>query len=531
MAPGRQKRCLLVLGMHNSGTSLLSNLMHGAGISLGPNLLLRNRMPEQRRPPYDYYEDADIVRLQDETLLDLQRHWSSYRAAWPLPPAYHPSRELFRQKLQQLIPERLGRNSLWLVKDPRSAVLLEDWLLVLRQLNVEPRLLLVHRDPTSNIRSFSRKGRVPPLWAEALWQRTYQQALLAVSTLPDECWAITRFEDLLQQPQASVLELCEWLQHPINAKQRDQLAARVNQALPAFPPAPGSDQRDGKGLMHSATRALTEQLQMRSRNAPPKALLADELQEALADGTTPLELNRINTDGQTLLPKATVTIVSNELQGGGAEGGGGLESRALGTALASAGHRVTLLVIGGPTPAEAPELPGIQVHHLQGSDCNRPELLRRVASWLRDQPCDVVHLHDWPGLANGLRQALQPHPPQLIVGLSDAGKERGLELDGVQQADWLISPPQAMATWTEQHWLDGQRPEQLVVNQSCPLPQQLGPAETWRIELSWQAFHERLPRLSTDSAAQDPEEAKATTDAKDSTASPWRKLLTRIRGK
>ena len=95
-----------------------------------------------------------------------------------------------------------------------------------RQLNVEPRLLLVHRDPGSNIRSFSRKGKVPSLWAEALWQRTYQQALLAIRTLPDECWAITRFEDLLQQPQASVLELCEWLQHPINAKQRDQLAAR-----------------------------------------------------------------------------------------------------------------------------------------------------------------------------------------------------------------------------------------------------------------------------------------------------------------
>ena len=47
MAPGRPKRCLLVLGMHNSGTSLLSNLMHGAGVPLGPHLLLRDRMPEQ----------------------------------------------------------------------------------------------------------------------------------------------------------------------------------------------------------------------------------------------------------------------------------------------------------------------------------------------------------------------------------------------------------------------------------------------------------------------------------------------------
>jgi hypothetical protein len=418
-----------------------------------------------------------------------------------------------------------------LVKDPRSAVLLEDWLLVLRQLNVEPRLLLVHRDPASNIRSFSRKGRVPPLWAEALWQRSYQQALLALRTLPDECWAITRFEDLLQQPQASVLELCEWLQHPINAKQRDQLAARVDQTLPAFPPDPGSDQGDGKDLMHPATRALTQQLQSQSICAPPNVLLADELQEALADGATPLELNRIHKEGQTLLPKATVTIVSNELQGSGGEGGDGSESRALGTALASAGHRVTMLVISKPSPIEAPELPGIQVRYLQGSDFSRQDLLRLVASWLKDHPCDVVHLHDWPGLTSGLRQALEPHPPQLIVGLSDTSKERPLELDGLQQADWIIAPSQVMATWAEQHLLDGQRPERLVVNRSSPLPQQLGPAETWRIELSWQAFHERLPPRSADSAAKGAEEAKPTAGAKDSAASPWRKLLTQIRGR
>ena len=150
-----------------------------------------------------------------------------------------------------------------------------------------------------------------------------------------------------------------------------------------------------------------------------------------------------------------------------------------------------------------------------------------MASWLQDHPCDVVHLHDWPGLANGLRQALEPQPPQLIVGLRDADKERTLVLDGLQQADWLVSPSQAMATWTEQHWLDGQRPKHLVVNQSCPLPQQLGPADTWRIELSWQAFHERLPRRAIDVVG----EEKATAGAKDLAASPWRKLLTRIKGR
>ena len=158
MARSTHQRCALVLGMHNSGTSLLGNLMHTAGIPLGPDLLLRERIPEEKRPRYDYFEDDAIVQLQDACLLELQRHWSSYRSAFQMPPRDHPARERFRQRLAELIPIRLKTDPLWLVKDPRSAVLVEDWLEVLAGLNVEARPLIVHRDPASNIRSFSSKA-------------------------------------------------------------------------------------------------------------------------------------------------------------------------------------------------------------------------------------------------------------------------------------------------------------------------------------------------------------------------------------
>ena len=58
--------------MHNSGTSLLGNLMYTAGIPLGPDLLLRERIPEEKRPRYDYFEDDAIVQLQDACLVELQ---------------------------------------------------------------------------------------------------------------------------------------------------------------------------------------------------------------------------------------------------------------------------------------------------------------------------------------------------------------------------------------------------------------------------------------------------------------------------
>mgnify|MGYP001274614736 FL=1 len=170
--------------MHNSGTSLLGNLMHASGLPLGPDLLLKDRIPEATRPRYDYFEDETVVKLQDSTLLSLQRHWSSYRAAFTLPPIDHPARERFRESLRAVVAKRFERETLWLVKDPRSAVLVEDWLNVLSAMEVEPRLLVVHRDPLSNIRSFSSKGQVPLMWAEALWQRTYANATTAAANLP-----------------------------------------------------------------------------------------------------------------------------------------------------------------------------------------------------------------------------------------------------------------------------------------------------------------------------------------------------------
>ncbi|QNI46840.1 glycosyl transferases group 1 family protein [Synechococcus sp. A15-60] len=490
-----------MLGMHNSGTSLLGNLMHTAGIPLGPDLLLRERIPEEKRPRYDYFEDEAIVQLQDACLLDLQRHWSSYRSAFRLPERQHPAREQFRQKLAKLIPLRLQKDAMWLVKDPRSAVLVEDWLEVLKTLNVEARPLIVHRDPASNIRSFSSKGQVPALWAEALWQRTYAEALLAASTVPQGNTAFTSFDALMGKPAQEIKRLCDWLERPLSAEAETLLSSRVDRNLPTQ----AKDNLSGAGSV-AELHPGTEALQVRLQNGVPDCaglptLLADELEQAANQSAAPLELNRFQREQQTLLPKVSVTLVTSELQGWGPGGGIGSAMRELAVTLRSAGHPVTVLLVQPGAAADGPALEGLAVHHLDSSGCSRLALVRRVAAWLRDHRTDVVHLHDWLGLASGLKEALQPHPPQLVVGihgpsawarhgnpwprdaqggllaeedqLFDEGVVRALELDGLLQADWLVSPSAAMATWVSDNLLNGHRPEHLLVNRNCPLAQRL----------------------------------------------------------
>ena len=494
------QRCVLVLGMHNSGTSLLGNLMQAAGIPLGPDLLLRERIPEEKRPRYDYFEDEAIVQLQDGCLLDLQRHWSSYRSAFRLPERQHPARAQFRQKLAELIPLRLQKDAMWLVKDPRSAVLVEDWLKVLQSLNVEARPLIVHRDPASNIRSFSNKGQVPAIWAEALWQRTYAEALQAASALPQENTAFTSFDALIGEPAQEIKRLCDWLERPLSAEAETLLSSRVDRSLPTQSKETPGDAGSAAEL-HPGTVALQARLQDGVPAAPGCQHCWRMNWSKPPTSPPPLELNRVQREQQTLLPKVSVTLVTSELQGWGPGGGIGSAMRELAVTLRSAGHPVTVLLVQPGAAADGPALEGVAVHHLDSSACSRLALVRRVAAWLKDHRTDVVHLHDWLGLASGLKEALQPHPPQMVVGihgpsawarngnpwprdaqggllaqeeqLFDEGVVRALELDGLLQADWLVSPSAAMATWVSDNLLNGHRPEHLLVNRNCPLAQRL----------------------------------------------------------
>ena len=488
--------------MHNSGTSLLGNLMHGAGVPMGPSLLLRDNIPKDRRPRYDYFEDSEIVELHDHELLEIRRHWSSYRASLSLPPRNHPGRIAFRDHLAKLLPTRFSNNKLWLVKDPRSAVLVEDWIEVLNSLNIDTRLLIVHRDPWNNIRSFSSKGQVPELWAEALWQRTYFNALQAAKKQTSEKVVTTSFDDLLSEPIKEVQRLCKTLDWRLDRKSLEKIEGRINFNLPTE----SNRQLDSKGKnesqkpLHPSTTALQTQLKGEYDELRLQ-LLADELERTTTSQEQGLQLNEIRLQEQSLLPKVKVTIVTSELQGWGRSGGIGSAYRELASALATSGHCIrVVLVQSGPIKGEKIGA-NIEVSHVDSSGESRLSLVRKIARSLKQQRTDVVHLHDWLGFASGLKEALGPEGPQLIVGihgpsawarsankwpitsdggllaseaqLFDEGVVQALELDGLKQADWLISPSISLKNWVIQNMLTTEQRALILVNRNCPLPQRL----------------------------------------------------------
>ena len=485
--------------MHNSGTSLVASLLHAAGMPMGDRLLFRRTIPADRRPSYDYFEDGDVVALQDATLLALQRHWSSYRASFTLPDLQSTQRTLFREQLTGLLKQRFKRQQLWLVKDPRIGVLLDDWQTVLSAMELDLKLLIVHRDPGSNIRSFSSKGQVPELWAEALWQRTYTNALSTAKQLQAHQVAFTSFEALMTAPEQETRRLCDFLQWRTPSNLADGVKACFDPSLPTQAPEPITAHR-----LHNSTVQLEKQLNRAAVQAKPPQetdLLAHQIWAALSSPAEPLELNGLHVNGQSLQPKLGVTIVTAELQGWGPCGGIGSAYSELALALAGAGHPLKILLVAPGTQDPSPAWLGVEVQRLDPSGLERLELARLVAATLRDHRSDVVHLHDWLGLGSGLEAELGPHGPLLVVGLhgpsawtrsgnpwprtpdgglavDDAvlhgeGLIRALELDTIRHAGLLVSPSRFMAHWVQQYLLQGNAPAPLVVQRNCPLSDRL----------------------------------------------------------
>lgn len=494
------KVCGLVLGMHNSGTSLAAALLDAAGAPMGPRLMVRQNIAEATRPAYDYLEDRDAVALNDELLCRLGRHWSSYRSSWPMPDRNQPDLTAiftdYEERLLCLIKARLGGgSSLWVVKDPRIAILLPSWLAVLHQLEVQPRIVVVHRDASTNIRSFSVKGQVPWLWAEALWQRTYTE-IFRIAAIQRQ---LISFQSLLSEPHLCCERMVSFLGHRPRSGWQDRVSSVVQPSLQKFQADSVGEEQSGCSGLTLAMQECLDRGEFPKGNWPEEdALLSSTLQQWLEPHPL-LQLHSAlppRNDGRL---RKRVALVTPELQGFGSSGGIGTAFLELGLALRQAGHLVEVLLVGGGEDRRAGPAADLPVRQIHPGDASLHDLSLQLARELAGGRYDIVHGADWLGLSRGFRRVLSADAsPQLVCGIHgcttwireatsppsdpaaldhEADVEAG-EIQAMAEADWLVSPSQALSQWLQRQLPEATRPERpTLVQQNLPA-QRIAAAES-----------------------------------------------------
>ncbi len=150
-APPADRTAYLVLGMHRSGTSAVTQLLALAGAELPANV-----MPGDEHNQKGYFEPWKIAIFNDERLRAAGSAWDD-PFAYPYKPLPDAEDAAWFERALALFDEEFPASAWPLMKDPRATVLLPFWRRVLEVKNVAARCVIPVRHPLAVAGSLRRR--------------------------------------------------------------------------------------------------------------------------------------------------------------------------------------------------------------------------------------------------------------------------------------------------------------------------------------------------------------------------------------
>ena len=198
-----QKACaFIVLGMHRSGTSVLTGVLRLLGIDLGSNFL-----PPNKDNLTGFWEHQEIYQIHENLLADLGSGWDDFRF---LPDKWWESDLIVhhRLELRRLIERDFAKSPMWGIKDPRMCRLLKFWQPLINNAKVAPKYIIIVRNPLEVAASLAtrdgfNKSKSCLLWLKHLieaerYSRNNTRVILTYADL------LTNWKSELQRMQESL---------------------------------------------------------------------------------------------------------------------------------------------------------------------------------------------------------------------------------------------------------------------------------------------------------------------------------------
>jgi glycosyltransferase involved in cell wall biosynthesis/GT2 family glycosyltransferase/SAM-dependent methyltransferase len=191
-------KIVCVLGMHRSGTSLVSRLINLLGLDLGPADKL---LPPHAENPRGYWEYRPFVDINEQVLERLGGSWHE-------PPTFVPGWEAspnladLRRQARALVAEDF-RSLAWAWKDPRTCLTLPFW----RQLLPPLRYVICLRNPAEVAKSLAQRDRFAVSKSIDLWH-LYTKSSLEHAQGPT---LFLFYEDLLESRDTEVGRLAAFV--------------------------------------------------------------------------------------------------------------------------------------------------------------------------------------------------------------------------------------------------------------------------------------------------------------------------------
>src|SRR5262249_35732650 len=150
------RTCIIVAGMHRSGTSATARVINLLGADIASDLL--SGIPDDN--DRGFWESATTYVFHDRLFAALDSAWD---APYPLVVGWvetDAARET-KQAILAHIDKEFANSKMFVVKDPRVSRLLPLWLLALDERSIEPVVVIPFRNPVEVAASLARRDGLP----------------------------------------------------------------------------------------------------------------------------------------------------------------------------------------------------------------------------------------------------------------------------------------------------------------------------------------------------------------------------------
>lgn len=210
--------CIMVLGMHRSGTSALGGILDGLGISMGKKLVAASKNNKK-----GYFENENIVHFNNDILFPmlgqkaddlelLHKNWENDESIQKLYPL-----------AKEIIKNDYTGQKLFGLKDPRMCILFPFWEKVLSELDIMIKVILPYRDPMEVYRSLQKRDNFSQEKSLLLWVKHVLFAEYYSRKYPR---VFTSYDELLHQPKKTLNRIFKEL-----SIDKDKLSKDIDQVL------------------------------------------------------------------------------------------------------------------------------------------------------------------------------------------------------------------------------------------------------------------------------------------------------------
>jgi hypothetical protein len=183
-----QRRAVVVLGMHRSGTSALTRVISLLGADLPSTLIPANVANEA-----GFFESNDLMIVHDQLLSSAGSNWQDWRAFnpdWYTSPAAAD----FKQRVLGVLRHDFAQSRLFVIKDPRVCRFFPFWRDVLEEFGAAPAVVIPVRNPLEVMASLRSRDGFPFAKTALLWLRHVIEAERMTRDLPR---AVVTYDALL----------------------------------------------------------------------------------------------------------------------------------------------------------------------------------------------------------------------------------------------------------------------------------------------------------------------------------------------